>query len=235
LVEYLTEVKDRAYDHYKKYPKSKLFSPAYGDAKYVIASYKDSVLEQWADAVSMFYGEASKATTKDGEGNSIPNNSVGKLGGNLHHYLFKQRSHPNTSVRSLMFVDNPGLIKSTFHDLEARNMHRDSKNIKNFTNSELFFHAIFNKFWAQYANSGTVVIQPTVYSDKTTFLNWEISDIKELLEGDYITKVENKYIETLGNMYSNIYKRTIEKFDKLVLFYRNQCGSPIHEDSLPQK
>ena len=227
LVEYLTEKKDRAYDHYTKHPKSKLFSPAYGDVKYVVASYKDSVLEQWADAVSMFTGEASKATTKDGEGNSIPNNSVGKLGGSLHHYLFKQRNHPNTSVRSLMFVDNPSLIRRTFHDLEARNIHRDSKNIKNFTSSELFFHAIFNKFWAQYANSGTVIIQPTVYSDKTTFLNWEIGDVKELLEGDYITKVETKYIKTIGNMYSNVYKRTMEKFNKLVSFY-NQT----HNESL---
>ena len=227
LVEYLKESKDRAYEHYTKYPKSKLFSPAYGDAKYVVASYKDSVLEQWADAVSMFTGEASKATTKDGEGNSIPNNSVGKLGGSLHHYLFKQRNHPNTSVRSLMFVDNSSLIRRTFHDLEARNIHRDSKNIKNFTSSELFFHAIFNKFWAQYANSGTVIIQPTVYSDKTTFLNWEIGDVKELLEGDYVTNVENKYVETIGNMYNNVYKRTMEKFSKLVSFY-NQT----HNESL---
>ena len=232
LVEYLTESKDRAYDHYKKHPKSKLFSPAYGDAKYVVASYKDSVLEQWADAVSMFTGEASKATTKDGEGNSIPNNSVGKLGGNLHHYLFKQRNHPNTSVRSLMFVDDPSLIKSTFHDLEARNVHRDSKNIKNFTSSELFYHAIFNKFWAQYANSGTVVIQPTVYSDKTTFLNWEIGNIKELLEGDYVINVENKYIETIGNMYSNVYKRTMEKFNKLVSFYNQTYKKDLNVTEL---
>ena len=232
LVEYLTEKEDRAYDHYKKYPKSKLFSPAYGDAKYVVASYKDSVLEQWADAVSMFTGEASKATTKDGEGNSIPNNSVGKLGGNLHHHLFKQRNRPNTSARSLMFVDDPSLIRRTFHDLEARNIHRDSKNIKNFTSSELFFHAIFNKFWAQYANSGTVIIQPTVYSDKTTFLNWEIDNVKELLEGDYITKVENKYIETIGNMYSNVYKHTMEKFNKLVSFYNQKHKTNLNVTKL---
>lgn len=235
LVEYLKESDDRAYKHYIKYPKSKLFSPSYGDAKYVVASYKDPVLEQWADAVSMFTGEASKATTKDGEGNSIPNNSVGKLGGNLHHYLFKQRNHPNTSVRSLMFVDDPSLVKSTFHDLEARNIHKDSKNIKNFTSSELFFHAIFNKFWAQYANHGTVVIQPTVYSDKTTFLNWEIGDIKELLEDDYVTKVENKYIETIGNMYSNVSKRTKEKFNKLVTFYNKKHGENLNVAELLKK
>ena len=36
-------------------------------------------------------------------------------------------------------------------------------------------HSIFNKFWGNYLNKGSVVIQPTVYSDKTTFLNWEIS------------------------------------------------------------
>ena len=227
LVEYLVESKDRAYDHFTKYPKSKLFSPLYGDVKYVIASHKDTVLEQWADAVSMFNGEASKATTKDAEGNPIPNNSVGKLGGNIHYYLYKQRRHPNTSCRSLMFVDNPSLIKRTFHDLEARNIHRDSKNIKNFTSSELFYHAIFNKFWAQYANTGTVIIQPTVYSDKTTFLNWEIDDVKELLSDDYVNKVENKYIETLGNMYRQVRSRIMDKYTKLVIYY-NQ----IHNETL---
>jgi hypothetical protein len=43
----------------------------------------------WIDAMSILTGEASKATTKDGQGNSIPNNSVGKLGGLLHYYLHK--------------------------------------------------------------------------------------------------------------------------------------------------
>jgi hypothetical protein len=88
-----------------------------------MASFNDKVLDAWVDSLSMLTGEASKATTKDGQGNAIPNNSVGKLGGNLHYYLEKQK---NTNCGSLLFVQNSQAIKSTFHDLEASNIHKDT-------------------------------------------------------------------------------------------------------------
>ena len=218
LVQFLKQSNDRSYQHFLNYPNSKLFVPAYGQVKYVVASRKDEVLDQWIDALSMFNGEASKATTKDGSGNSIPNNSVGKLGGNLHHYLYKQQHADNSSCRSLMFVNDPSLVRATFHDLEAKNRHRDSKNIKGFSCSELFFHSIFNKFWANYANHGTVIIQPTVYSDKTTFLNWEV--MTNLLEsGDYVRESEKTYMNTIGRFYKQIYQKTQDKFNKLTQYY----------------
>ena len=82
-----------------------------------------------------------------------------------------------------MFVDNPSAIKATFHDLEVSNIHGDTKSIKQFSCSELFFHSIFNKFWGSYNKTGNVIIQPTVYSDKTTFLNWEIqTDLMNVMD-----------------------------------------------------
>ena len=134
---------DPVYKVYKENPKTKLFTSSYGNVKYVLASFNDKVLNAWIDSLSMLTGEASKATTKDGQGNAIPNNSVGKLGGILHYYLEKQKG---TNCDSLMFVQNSDAIKSTFHDLEASNIHGDTKSIKQFSCSELFFHSIFNKF-----------------------------------------------------------------------------------------
>ena len=59
-------------------------------------------------------------------------------------------------------------------------------------------------------------------------LREEIDNVKELLEGDYVTKVENKYVETIGNMYSNVYKRTMEKFNKLVIFYNQKYNKNLN-------
>lgn len=227
LADYLTN--DPLYRFYKENPKTKLFVETFGNVKYVVASFTDKVLDSWIDCLSMLDGSASKATTKDGQGNSIPNNSVGKLGGILHHYLDKQKG---TNCDSLMFVDNPGAIKSTFHDLEAGNIHGDTKSIKQFSCGELFHHAIWNKFWANYNKSGNVIIQPTVYSDKTTFLNWEISSKLRngtdlMSDPDYISKIILEYQESLGYFYQNVWIETQNKLDEIAKLYNSDNNSNL--------
>lgn len=208
---------DPVYKFFIENPKSKLFASSYGNVKYILASFNDKVLDSWVDSLSILTGEASKATTKDGQGNAIPNNSVGKLGGILHYYLEKQKG---TNCDSLMFVQDSEAIKSTFHDLEASNIHGDTKSIKQFSCGELFFHSIFNKFWGSYVKTGNVVIQPTVYSDKTTFLNWEIQT--DLIgESEYVSKVVKKYMETLGYFYENVYQDTMDKLDHIAEAYNS--------------
>ena len=219
---------DPVYKVYKENPKTKLFTSSYGNVKYVLASFNDKVLNAWVDSLSMLTGEASKATTKDGQGNAIPNNSVGKLGGILHYYLEKQKG---TNCDSLMFVQNSDAIKSTFHDLEASNIHGDTKSIKQFSCSELFFHSIFNKFWGSYVKTGNVIIQPTVYSDKTTFLNWEIqTDLMN--EPEYVSKVIKKYMETLGYFYENVYNDTMDKLNLIADEYNSDMIN-INSEHVP--
>lgn len=227
LANYLAN--DSIFKFYQANPKSKLFVETYGNVKYVVASFNDSVLDQWVDAISMLTGEASKATTKDGQGNNIPNNSVGKLGGILHYYLDKQKG---TNCDSLMFVDNPSAIKSTFHDLEASNIHGDTKSIRAFSSGELFYHAIFNKFWGSYNKTGNVIVQPTVYSDKTTFLNWEISSILQdgtdiMKDPDYVSKVVKEYKATLGTFYANVYQETLTKLNTVAEHYNRNNGTNL--------
>lgn len=227
LAQYLEN--DSVYKFYKDHKNSKIFVETFGNIKYTTVSFADNALDMWVDAISMLTGEASKATTKDGQGNSIPNNSVGKLGGILHYYLHKQKG---TNCDSLMFVDNPGAIKSTFHDLEASNIHGDTKAIKQFSCGELFFHSIFNKFWGSYNKTGNVIIQPTVYSDKTTFLNWEISSklrngVDLLSDPDYVSKILKEYTLSLGTFYENTYQDTINKLNTLTQFYNQKKGTTL--------
>lgn len=217
FAEYLSNTgKDGIYRIYEANKKSKLFTNMFNNLKITVASFKDKVLEAWSDAYSMQSGEASKATTKNKAGDNIPNNSVNKLGTNIHHYLFKQQ---NTNAGSLFFVQDSTKIKGIQHDLEATSQWQESKQLKNFSQGELFFHSVFNKFWGSYLQYGTFIIQPTAYSDKTTFINYEIT--KNLFGDDIIndknlkdTIIDNT-IKTIGTFYKNVWNSTKNKLQRL--------------------
>lgn len=224
FAQYLSNTgKDGIYRIYENNKKSKLFTNMFNNLKITVASFKDSVLEAWSDAYSMQSGEASKATTKDKAGDNIPNNSVNKLGTNIHHYLFKQQ---DTNAGSLFFVQDSTKIRGIQHDLEATSQWQESKQLKNFSQGELFFHSVFNKFWGSYLQYGTFIIQPTAYSDKTTFINYEIT--KNLFGDDIIndenlkdTIVDNT-IKTIGTFYKNVWNSTKNKLQRLTDAYNNQ-------------
>ena len=224
FAEYLSNTgKDGIYRIYQNNKKSKLFTNMFNNLKITVASFKDNVLEAWSDAYSMQSGEASKATTKNKAGDNIPNNSVNKLGTNIHHYLFKQQ---DTNAGSLFFVQDSTKIRGIQHDLEATSQWQESKQLKNFSQGELFFHSVFNKFWGSYLQYGTFIIQPTAYSDKTTFINYEIT--KNLFGDDIIsdenlkdTIVDNT-IKTIGTFYKNVWNSTKNKLQRLTDAYNNQ-------------
>ena len=217
FAEYLSNTgKDGIYRIYQNNKKSKLFTNMFNNLKITVASFKDNVLEAWSDAYSMQSGEASKATTKNKAGDNIPNNSVNKLGTNIHHYLFKQQ---DTNAGSLFFVQDSTKIKGIQHDLEATSQWQESKQLKSFSQGELFFHSVFNKFWGSYLQYGTFIIQPTAYSDKTTFINYEIT---KNLFGDDIIKDENlgdtivkQTIDTIGTFYKNVWNSTKSKLQRI--------------------
>ena len=217
FAQYLSNTgKDGIYRIYENNKKSKLFTNMFNNLKITVASFKDSVLEAWSDAYSMQSGEASKATTKNKAGDNIPNNSVNKLGTNIHHYLFKQK---DTNADSLFFVQDSTKIRGIQHDLEATSQWQESKQLKNFSQGELFFHSVFNKFWGSYLQYGTFIIQPTAYSDKTTFINYEIT---KNLFGDDIIKDENlgdtivkQTINTIGTFYKNVWNSTKSKLQRI--------------------
>lgn len=203
-------------------PNTKLFSSKYDNLKINIASYNDTVLQQWADAYSILVGEASKATIKNKEGNATPNNTISKLGTDLLYYTERQK---NTNVDSLYFVNNRTKLIKIHHDLEATSQWAVDKQVKNFSQRELFFHSIFNKFYGSYiSDRKSFLIQPTTYSDKTTFLNYEISsklfgDVDIMEDKDYQDTIINKYIETIGTAYQKIYTENQNKLNQILAHY----------------
>lgn len=224
LKNYLSDNKFGIINILRENPNSKLFSTKFDNLKINIASYNDEVIQYWADAYSILTGQASKATIKNKEGNATPNNTISKLGTDAIYYFNKQK---NTNVSSLYFVQNNTKIVKIHHDLEVTSQWVNDKQVKNFSQRELFFHSIFNKFYGSYiSNNKTLIIQPTVYSDKTTFLNYEINsnlfgDLDILEDEDYQNTIVKQYINTIGITYKNIYNTSKTNLNKLLEAYNN--------------
>lgn len=225
LREYLESTNDSAYSYYTIYPGSNFFTSKLTKIAYRPVSYADSVLGIWTDAVSIFNGETSKATTKDKQQNSIPNNSVAKLGSDIHYVLGKQ---VNTNMSSLLFAREPGLITGTYHDLEVTNMQNTSKSVKAFSRPELFYHAIFNKFYGKYLSDseGSVAIQPTTNSDKTTFINYAVKTVLDgvnlmtVSQAELEVRILKAFEDSIGVAAVASWKNTTNKLQAIVNQYR---------------
>lgn len=209
------------YRLYNENRKSKLFSDRFNNLRINIATYNDDTIQQWANAYSILTGQASKATTKNKEGDSIPNNSISKLGTDALYYINKQK---NTNAGSLYFVQDSTKIVKIQHDLEATSQWNVDKQVKGFSQRELFFHSLINKFYGSYINNKTFLIQPTTYSDKTTFLNYEITsklfgDQDIIDDPEYQDTIVKSYINTIGTAYKNIYRDSQNRLIQLLDFY----------------
>lgn len=229
LTEYLREGnKFGIYSIYEENKNSRLFSNQFKNLKINIALYNDETIQNWGDAYSILTGQASKATIKNKEGNAIPNNTVSKLGTDALYYMNKQK---NTNAESLFFVkDNTKIVKIQ-HDLEASSQWNEDKQVKNFSQRELFYHSMFNRFYGSYISNKTLLIQPTAFSDKTTFLNYEITsklfgEEKDIIkEPKYQDIIVTQYINTIGTMYKNIFKGWETKLDTLRNIYNSETGN----------
>ena len=229
LTEYLREGnKFGIYRIYEENKNSRLFSNQFKNLKINIALYNDETVQNWVDAYSILTGQASKATIKNKEGNATPNNTISKLGTDALYYMNKQK---NTNAESLFFVKNNTKIVKIQHDLEASSQWNEDKQVKNFSQRELFYHSLFNKFYGSYISNGTLLIQPTTFSDKTTFLNYEITSElfgeKEdiIKEPKYQDIIVTQYINTIGTMYKNIFKDWETKLDTLRSIHNSETGN----------
>lgn len=198
---------------------AKYFDVMFNEVRYVSAHQFDEVIQHWSDSLINLTPKASKATTKDNQGNSLPNNSVNKLGTLIHYEVNKQKDNSTTS--NLFFVKNTRLIASTLHDLEVTSWNQESKSVKDFSQGELFYSSIFNKFWGHFVKTGNVIIQPTEYSDKTTLINYEV--ITKLGETDFMdlksSDIIKYHMETVGRMYKQVWEKSQNKLQKIVNVY----------------
>lgn len=124
-------------------------------------------------------GEVYKTVSKDAFKNNIANNRMQALYSLTKHYIQKIRDFGEaSSVSNNIVVTNPDMIMGTSIKLDAINKEGITKQVSNFSVSELAHTSIINDFYGKLLSEdtrGLVDIQPTVQSDKTSFILWTLN------------------------------------------------------------
>ena len=190
---------------------------------------KDKALSDLVRCNSIVSGKASRSTSLNKAGSSVSNYSISRLGSELNRRLHKQQKLGGV-YNSLLFVQNPNSIDiDPIIDSEVTTPIGDVKSVKDMSSSELFQHAILDKFYSSYLKNKKVSFQPTVYSDKTNFLNY-LSNLSMFSEGvmDLMNDREQEFIDlyrgTFFSAHNQIQVNIVSKFEKLMQFLDTEAG-----------
>ena len=154
-------------------------------------------------------------------------------------------------LETLIFVKNSKLLDlEPVNDGEITTLMGDVKAIRDLSTPELFLHSMLDKFYKAYIDTDKIIFQPTVYADKTQFLNYRTglsgiftNDEKNpLYDGkmamrlygtkeDFESILQKKYVDTFFTFHSRVADRIIGKFRKLIKFDtgRDISGSLTNE------
>ena len=198
-------------------------------------------LERFFDAKTMTDGNATRATTKGRDGNAKANYVPASLSDHINEQWEDRRNYidKNSGTAPLatnLVMTNEQLVVDIARDSSFASMY-DEKNTKTATPGELIFHGIVNNFFnAMNTNDGKVAILPTVYSDKTAFINFMV-DLNKKVKGIDKTlwqltaeESEQLYAETVIPYYYKQFRASINKFVKLFEFLQNNPDSNPSEN-----
>lgn len=219
-----------------------------------------SIASTWIDEVNvaeaMVLGTFSKSTTKDFSGNALANSRTSFLGGNIHYYLNKY-SQENTTVSPLLFVPtqsekdtkrlaSQGLITGYGMNQEVSTRTGIKEQVKKLKSNSLSYQSIVNNFYGSYYSEDpklrhNVLIQPTTYSDKTSFVTYAINAGVKLNgeEGkSYAGKtlwelntdeILDLYIDTIGQAYKNQFNTVMLDLKKVLPSLRNIISEGLQQ------
>lgn len=190
---------------------------------------KDKALSDLVRCNSIVSGKASRSTSLNKAGSSVSNYSISRLGSELNRRLYKQQKLGGV-YNSLLFVQNPNSIDvDPVIDSEITTPIGDVKAVKDMSSSELFQHAILDKFYTSYLKNKRISFSPTVYSDKTNFLNY-LSNLSMFSEGvmDLMNDREQEFIDLYRNTFFSVHNQIqvniVSKFEKLMQFLDTEAG-----------
>ncbi len=184
--------------------------------------------EQWvidlAKVRAILNRDTVNSTISDLTGNKNPNFSLAYLSGDLKGQLLDSKKDAS-ATSFLLFSDNRSAIIESPVDLDVAVKNRKSKQVKSFTETELFYHALVNKFLIPFSEDGTIFIQSTTQSDKTKFIPYHINLNDIVINGVSLSQIvktygfENSIINaiqsTIGQAYKHVYNSVLEDYQKL--------------------
>lgn len=210
--------------------KLNLFIATPSSAYFRITTSDNSTLEELAYADALLNGKEIKSTILNHNHDAVPNFNISSLGRELNTRLQSQK---DSNGRSLLFVLHPEYIETTpVIDSEVVTYAGQVKNIKDMNSVELFQRAIFDKFYGSFLANGKICFQPTVYSDKVTFLNYlasldmfdnpktimsvMINTQNGYIDNDVSEECIHKYAYSFFAAHNNIKESVFEKYEALI-------------------
>lgn len=201
---------------------SSIFDFAPDNVLFKVVSQQDLALSNFIKYRTQVQGKSYKSTTRTKQGTTVSNHSIARAGSELNRRLHAQRNNP--VAQTLIFVQNPDIIDTDpIIDNEFTTPTGDIKSVQDLSTSELFYRAIIDKFYTSFLNTGKVTFQPTVYSDKTTFLNYLANtsifgkDAMDLMV-DNEEQFQNLYRTSFFSAHNFILNNVLDKWDKLITF-----------------
>lgn len=196
---------------------------------------RDKAMSDLARSFVEASGRAVRSTSLNKAGSSVSNYSISRLGSELNRRLHQQ-SQEGGAATSLLFVQNPSSIDiDPVIDGEITTPIGDVKSVRDMSSSELFQHAILDKFYSSFLKTGKVCFQPTVYSDKTNFLNYmsnlsmfsdNIMDLKTDKSQEFIDLYKN----TFFSAHNKIQASVVTKMEKLMAFLTTAQGAEFRKE-----
>lgn len=189
-------------------------------------------IEKFFQARAIIDGTATQSTTPNAKGNRVANYRKSSLATSYFEEFKVLKDNKNSAAHHTLFVQNPTLIKSEGFDSQSETF--NAEDVQNYSVSELLLNGIKHNFFNRYLKHGTFFIQPTVYSDKTAFVLFEIDANGEIEvpteEGVYkkrLIDLNSKELESAYNHYiSEYFKRSfnesVNQFYKLLQYAKKE-------------
>ena len=207
-------------------PKEGYITKKVYDTVYLSALGNPTWVDAWFEAKGSLDGVDVQSVTKNANNDNIANFRSSSLGANIKEQLNDIKSSTeNPAAKDTLFVQNPNLIIGYTYDSDLEAWDDSKKAIKKLNVNELLYHNILHNFWSRALcdGSNTISIMPTVYSDKTSFVQYIIStntivdENKTLLQLN-TQELEYLYFKTVGSYFQNSYKAILSDLKTLFEF-----------------
>lgn len=218
-----------------KKPSSNVFDIQANRVYFKPVTTSDKALSDLAKSFVEASGRSVRSTSLNKAGSSVSNYSISRLGSELNRRLHKQQQEGGPA-NSLLFVQNPNAIDiDPVIDGEITTPIGDVKAVRDMSSSELFQHAILDKFYSSFLKTGRICFQPTVYSDKTNFLNYMsnlsmFSDNIMDLMSDKSQEFVDLYRNTFFSAHNQIQANVVTKMEKLMSFLSTEYGTQFRKE-----
>lgn len=218
------------------------------------APIKSSWLQGFKNAQDTFNGEILKSTSKNFAGNSEQNGRTNHLGANIQHYIQKiidaqadyaeyaaapqawieagKAPVKKVAASALLFSteDTRSLIRGQIMSSDIKAKDGTVKAIKRLKTGELLFTKIFHNFFGILKSEdleGLFAMQPTVYSDKGSIIDYLLNGKRFAFNSDRYTSPDLSLSDlsdvetakllyaTVGKFYSIVAENTIADFQSI--------------------